>query len=140
MGYKKIQPRWKKGESGNKNGRPRKLVTETILQLQALGIKEVTAQEVKAVYMSLINATIKELETLGKDKTQPAIVRIVISQILSKKGYDIIERMLDRSIGKAQMNIDHTTQGDKIISELNINIIDGTNGYQSTETLQETNN
>jgi uncharacterized protein (DUF1810 family) len=139
MGYKKIQPRWKKGESGNKKGRPRKLVTQTILQLQELGINEVTAQEVKTVYMSLINATIKELEALGKDKTQPAIVRIVISQILSKKGYDIIEKMLDRSIGKAQMNIDHTTLGEKI-SEVNINIIDGTNGYQHTETLQETNN
>jgi hypothetical protein len=109
---------FKKGQSGNPNGRPRKLISETIKELEAEGVKQTTTTEIKAVYLMLINLTIPELETRVKDSKQSALVRIVGKAILSGKGFEIIERMLDRSIGKAQQNIDHTTKGDKIISPI----------------------
>ena len=41
------------------------------------------------------------LEVIEKDKDQSMLVRIVARSILDKKGgFDIIERLLDRAVGK----------------------------------------
>ena len=96
----------KKGERLNPNGRPRKLITDVIKQLEELGIKPATKPDIQDIYMRLINVDIPELEKIVKDTTQPALVRIVGKNVLSGKGFDIIEKMLDRSIGKAMNSID----------------------------------
>ena len=96
----------KKGERLNPNGRPRKLITDVIKQLEELGIKPATKPDIQDIYMRLINVEIPELEQIVKDSTQPVLVRIVGKSILSGKGFDIIEKMLDRSIGKAMNSID----------------------------------
>jgi hypothetical protein len=44
------------------------------------------------------------------------LVSIITKAILSDKGFEIIEKMLDRAIGKAGGNIDITTNGEKIQS------------------------
>ena len=90
----------------NRNGRPRKLITDVIAQLEELGIKPATKPDIQDIYMRLINVDIPELEKIVKDTTQPALVRIVGKNVLSGKGFDIIEKMLDRSIGKAMNSID----------------------------------
>ena len=118
-----------KGETMNPNGRPRKLVSGTIKQLKDIGIIEVTAQEIKAVYLSLINSPIADLEEMLDDTSQPALVKIVIQNILSNKGYEIIETMLDRSLGKAKQSLDVKTD---IEIGLDYNKL-------STETLKEIN-
>jgi hypothetical protein len=102
---------FKKGQTGNPNGRPRKLISQTINELKAEGVVETSTTEIKAVYLMLINLTIPELEQRVKDSKQSALVRIVGKAILSNKGYEIIEKMLDRAIGKAENKIDHTTNG-----------------------------
>ena len=96
----------KKGERLNPNGRPRKLITDVIAQLEELGIKPATKPDIQDIYMRLINVEIPELEQIVKDSTQPVLVRIVGKNVLSGKGFDIIEKMLDRSIGKAMNSID----------------------------------
>ena len=96
----------KKGERLNPNGRPRKLITDVIKQLEELGIKPATKPDIQDIYMRLINVDIPELEKIVKDTTQPALVRIVGKNVLSGKGFDIIEKMLDRSIGMAMNSID----------------------------------
>lgn len=118
-----------KGETMNPNGRPRKLVSGTIVELREMGIPEVTSQEIKAVYLSLINSPIGDLEEMLNDQSQPALVKIVIQNILGNKGYEIIETMLDRSLGKAKQSFD-------IEMESKIEI-----DYKklSTETLKEIN-
>jgi hypothetical protein len=108
---------FKKGQSGNPKGRPRKLISETINELKAEGVVETSTTEIKAVYLMLINLTIPELEQRIKDSKQSALVRIVGKAILSNKGYEIIEKMLDRAIGKAENKIDHTTKGEKVNAE-----------------------
>jgi hypothetical protein len=114
---KNIEPyKMKKGTTLNPNGRPRKLISETIKELEAEGVKQTTTTEIKAVYLMLINLTIPELESRVKDSKQSALVRIVGKAILSGKGFEIIERMLDRSIGKAQQTIDNTISQKTIIS------------------------
>ena len=98
---------FKKGESGNPNGRPRKLISETIKELEAEGVQQTTTTEIKAVYLMLINLTIPELENRVKDAKQSALVRIVGKAILSGKGFEIIERMLDRTLGKPNQPMEH---------------------------------
>jgi len=105
---------FKKGQSGNPAGRPPKLIKHTIKELQAEGVEEASPTDIKACYLTLINMSIPALEQKVKDQEQSALVRIVGKAILSGKGFDIIERMLDRSIGRAQQSIDHTTKGEKI--------------------------
>jgi hypothetical protein len=91
----------------NKKGRPRKLISETINELKESGVAETTTAEIKAVYLMLVNLTIPELEERVKDSKQSALVRIVGKAILSGKGFEIIEKMLDRTLGKPQQEIKH---------------------------------
>lgn len=92
-----------KGVSGNPKGRPKKLITHTIEELKKMGVKETTAQEIKTIYLMLINLSIPDLEKLVKDdENQPVLTRVIGRAILSKKGFDIIEKILDRGIGRPQ--------------------------------------
>jgi len=95
----------------NRNGRPRKLIADVIAELEKQGIKAATKSDIQDIYMRLINVEIPELEQIVKDTTQPVLVRIVGKNVLSGKGFDIIEKMLDRSIGKAEQKTDITTGG-----------------------------
>ena len=95
----------------NRNGRPRKLIADVIAELEKQGIKAATKPDIQDIYMRLINVEIPELEQIVKDTTQPVLVRIVGKNVLSGKGFDIIEKMLDRSIGKAEQKTDITTGG-----------------------------
>jgi hypothetical protein len=115
MAAKDIEPhKFGKGQSGNPNGRPRKLISETIKELEAAGVKQTTTTEIKAVYLMLINLTIPEIEAMVKDTKQSALVRIVGKAILSGKGFEIIDKMMDRAIGRAHQHIDHTTGGEAL--------------------------
>ena len=95
----------------NRNGRPRKMIADVIAELEKQGIKAATKPDIQDIYMRLINIEIPELEQIVKDTMQPVLVRIVGKNILSGKGFDIIEKMLDRSIGKAEQKTDITTGG-----------------------------
>ena len=87
------------------------MIADVIAELEKQGIKAATKPDIQDIYMRLINMEIQELEQIVKDTTQPVLVRIVGKNILSGKGFDIIEKMLDRSIGKAEQKTDITTGG-----------------------------
>jgi hypothetical protein len=88
-GRGKIEPRWKKGETGNPNGRPKKLPALDLIMANVLGAEKdgITAGE--AIIMKLREQALK-----GDIKA---------AQIL-----------LDRGWGKPKQNIDITTQGEKV--------------------------
>lgn len=106
--------RWKKGEVPNPNGRPRKLISDVIKKLDNEGVKETSAEEIKSMYLRLMNFEVDELEKVSKDKKSPALIRIVSKSILSGKGFDVLETMIDRAVGRALEKIDHTSKGEKI--------------------------
>ena len=95
----------------NRKGRPRKMIADVIAELEKQGIKAATKPDIQDIYMRLINIDIPELKKIVKDEEQPVLVRIVGKNVLSGKGFDIIEKMLDRSIGKAEQKTDITTGG-----------------------------
>ena len=72
-----------------------------MFEFEQLGLEEVTPAQVKSVFAYLLNLKISELEEITKDKEQPAINRIVAKNMLGGKGFEIIEKMLDRAHGKA---------------------------------------
>lgn len=97
---------FKKKESGNPNGRPKRLVSSVCEELEKSGNKPVAANEVRDCYMRLLNIPIEELNALVSDNKNPALIRIIGKAILSAKGFEIIEKMLDRSFGKALQTVD----------------------------------
>lgn len=113
-----IKPhQWKKGQSGNPEGRPRLLVSSVIEQMKNKGVESISQYDIKATFLMLLNLTIQEIESMVKDKDQPVLVRIVGKEMLGGKGFDVIEKMLDRAIGKSDENI-------KLggITDININV------------------
>lgn len=101
----------KNPENINRNGRPRKTINSVNKELEEQGIKPTTANEIKDIYLRLVNMEMTELKALVENQKQPALIRIVGKKILSEKGFDIIEKMLDRSIGRAtqQINVNDIT-------------------------------
>jgi len=108
---------WKQGESGNPNGRPKKLVSSILADLKNKG-ELVTRHMVTETYQVLMSLNEEQLKEITNDKEQPMINRIVAKEMLSKKGFDIIEKMMDRANGKAmimqEISQDVTTGGDKL--------------------------
>lgn len=52
------------------------------------------------------------LKKMMKDAKQPMIIRILAKNMLGGKGFDIIEKMLDRGIGKAKEHIQADVESD----------------------------
>ncbi len=92
--------KFKEGESGNKEGRPKKLVSSILAGLKEEG-ELVTRTMVEQTYQVLMSLTQSQLSNIANDKEQPMINRIVSKEMLSKKGFEIIEKMMDRANGKA---------------------------------------
>ncbi|MBS3739716.1 MAG: hypothetical protein KGY51_12115 [Psychroflexus sp.] len=98
----------------NRKGRPRKLVGTVNIELEKKGVKEVSKEEIKSCYLRLINLEIDELQEMIENKEQPVLIRVVGKNILSGKGFDIIDKILDRSIGKSEQKTDITTKGESV--------------------------
>ena len=105
---------FKKGNNMNPNGRPRKLISHVICEMEENGIHETNSEQIKSVYLRLMNLTISEIQSKVEDEDEPALTRIVGKEILSGKGYEVIEKMIDRAIGKATQITDVTTAGKEL--------------------------
>jgi hypothetical protein len=88
-GRGKIEPRWKKGQSGNPNGRPKKLPALDLIMANVLGDEKDGISAGEAIIMKL-----REMAIKGDVKAATIL--------------------LDRGWGKPKQNIDITTQGEKV--------------------------
>lgn len=100
--------KFKKGQTGNPNGRPRKTITTMLQQFRESGVQIPTTNEIKDAYLSLATMAEEDLKKIVSDKDSPMLLRICATNILSKKGFDIVEKMLDRAIGKATQKTEVT--------------------------------
>lgn len=92
-------------------GRPKKLVGQMIEQLKAHGVERVTNYNIVEAFELLVNLTENELKAITLDADAPMIMRIVAKNMLGGKGFEIIEKMLDRAHGKPRLGVDHSAQG-----------------------------
>lgn len=69
------------------------------------GYEPASRSDIEETYLMLFQLKQKELERYAKSTTKPMLVRIVAKAILSRKGFDVIEKMLDRGVGKPWQSI-----------------------------------
>ena len=98
----------KRPQNINKTGANRKTISAVNLELEKIGAIEASKKDITSCYLRLIQLTIPELEAKVKDSQQPALVRIVGKAIISGKGFDVIEKVLDRGIGKPDQKLEHS--------------------------------
>ena len=98
----------------NRKGRPRKLVNIINHELQAEGYETVKSEQVKECYMTLLNLPfnkIKKMAEVTPRDDMPILYKLVAKEMIGKRGIEMLDRMLDRAIGKATQPLDHTTKG-----------------------------
>lgn len=126
---------FKKGQSGNPKGRAPKLLTELLKELQAEGYERVTSGQVIDAYETLFGLPVEKLREVAKNDNLPMISRIVAKAMLSTRGFEILERMLDRAQGRPKQSIDADVTG--TINVALVEFLESDNGNsqdQSTNT------
>ena len=110
-GYKDIEPRWKKGESGNPNGRPRKYVS--LLKEHGYKLSEVndTIQAMMAMSMDELKAVWDNNEATILEKTIANAMR----KSIEKGSLYSIETLLSRVYGNPKQMTELTgANGDPV--------------------------
>ena len=98
----------------NKKGRPKKTVNSVLKELDELGSETVEREAVMELYLRLVNSTEDELKSMVEDKDCNMLTRITIKHILSKKGFDIIEKFLIAVLAKTDQQDDKKDGGTNI--------------------------
>ena len=103
-----------KGDVLNPKGPTPKLLSTITAELKAKGYERATANQVADAFETLMNVPQNELADMVKDEKAPMSLRIVGKAMLTAKGWEVLQAMLDRAHGKAKQQIDHTTGGNPI--------------------------
>ena len=96
---------FKPGNNANPNGRPKKFVSAVLDELKAEGYENIKRSQIVDVYETLLVLPESKLRDIVSGE-QPMIYRIIAKEMLSKRGFDVIERMLDRTQGKPTQALD----------------------------------
>ena len=106
---------FKPGQSGNPKGRPRKSFASINAELAEKGISKLSKSDLLDAYALVFNSTEDDLKQIAKDKETPYALKIIILELNDKRNRaKAMQDYRDYIFGKAQDNIDHTTQGEKI--------------------------
>ena len=115
----------KNPENINRSGRPRKLISHINTELKADGYCPASLDEIKEAYLTLIQVPMSEIKEIADPKkdNHPILYKLVAKELLGKRGMEMMERLLDRALGKPT-NFNETKH--EIDTSKNINItIDG---------------
>ena len=104
---------FEKGDTNN-GGRPPMLLSTIVAELRAEGYERATANQVADAFETLLNVPEDVLANMVKDKHKPMSLRIVGKAMLTAKGWEVLQAMLDRAHGKAKQSTDITTGGERI--------------------------
>lgn len=111
-----------KGDPGGP-GRPPRLLSTIVAELKAKGYQRATAGTVVEAFEMLMNVPEEELTEMVKDKTQPMSLRIVGKAMLTAKGWDVLQSMMDRVHGKPKATHEHTGKDGAPLVPPPINVI-----------------
>lgn len=119
-GNPNIKPRWKKGESGNPNGRPKK----PVLQMRVQGYK---LAEINDTIQAMCSMDIQQLTEIWQNPKSTVLEKTIASALrkgIEKGNLQSVETLLNRVYGKPKEQMDITTNGETINTpKLEIEII-----------------
>jgi hypothetical protein len=118
---------FKKGQSGNPKGQPKKVLSRVNEQLKEEGYSAASANNIVEAYSILINLDEERIKAIIGDTTYPMLMRIVAKEMLSKNGAEMIEKILDRAHGKATQKQEsrHVDGEGKDVNPVQVMIING---------------
>lgn len=120
-GRANLKPKpWKKGQSGNPNGRPKKLVSQLFIN------KKFSLSQINDIIQQLVGCEEKELEKIVESDNATMIEKTVAQALLksfNKGNLDSIETLLNRIYGKPSESVDITSQGQRIDNKIQIEIV-----------------
>ena len=108
-----------KGDVLNPKGPTPKLLSTITAELKAKGYERATANQVADAFETLMNVPQDELAKMVKDEKAPMSLRIVGKAMLTAKGWEVLQAMLDRAHGKAKQGVDLTTGGERLTVNIN---------------------
>ena len=100
----------RKGDVLNPKGRPRNTIRTMIKEFEEAGLVVPSNEEMGKMYLYIATLNEEELKKLLNDKDLPMMTRIIARGILSKKGLDVVDKIVNRAYG-SQQHIDITTNG-----------------------------
>lgn len=111
---------FKKGQSGNPNGRPKKLYSDHISDMKKKGYAPPTKTEYFDMVGLLLSMEEDDLKDFAKDKKRPYWIRLIIIDMNSKSTRQkMMADYRDWLFGRANQQVDVTTNG----KDLSINPI-----------------
>jgi len=91
-----------KWETANPNWRPKKWISLVNKQLREQGYDPAKKKDIEETYLQMLQLTETELKKLFLDPKQPMLIKILASNMSNtSKNFDVVEKMLDRWIGKS---------------------------------------
>lgn len=99
-----------KPERINKKGRPPKLYTDIQRTYAAHGYGRLTISQINELDELLLQLPEAELRRLYEDSATPQAIRITIRHMNGPRGNEQIERMKDRTYGRAKQTIEANLQ------------------------------
>ena len=119
---------FKKGQSGNPDGRPRKSFSVVNNELKAKGVEPLTKSNLIDAYSLIFNSTEDDLKEIAQDKTTPYALKLIINELNDKRTRSkAIADYRDYMFGKAMQSTDITSNGKEITSVTRTIIDESTN-------------
>lgn len=98
----------------NRSGRPRKQLSIILSEVQELGYKCPSDSEIVEICWLMLSLSEDELKRIRDSDEFPMIMKIIASRLLSNRGFETVEKILDRIYGKTIMK--WNPNEDKIIN------------------------
>jgi len=131
MAFPNDGDKFKKGQSGNPDGRPRKSFSVVNNELKAKGVEPLTKSNLIDAYSLIFNSTEDDLKEIAQDKNTPYALKLIINELNDKRTRSkAIADYRDYMFGKAMQSTDITSNG-KEIKSVTRTIIDGSTNKDS---------
>jgi len=111
----------RKGDVFNPKGRPKNTLRVIIDEMTQNGYAIPTKDEIRESLIVCAFGTEDQIKSLVTDKTKPMALRVIARQVIGDGGFDAIEKILDRVVGRMldiTSNDKEITKPDPIVIEV----------------------
>ncbi len=110
---------FKKGDPRiNRTGANRKLVSHINHELKKQGYDAVTSRDIIGASLTLMNLPLSKIVDIARKDNDdyPLYYKLAAKELTGSRGMEMMEKILDRALGKAQQKVDVTSKGKPIIN------------------------